>query len=100
MCSSDLRLRAEWLLAGTAPEAGLARLSGLLIGLELAGARETLGVLERVALVAAGSLAGLYDAALRIAGATEVTVHDAEGCVRRGLHAAATACFAGEEVIP
>lgn len=60
-------LRAESLLHGLAPEVARARLSGLLIGAELAAMRPYwLG--QAVAVVGAGTLAGAYAAALRLQG--------------------------------
>ncbi|HSI41492.1 MAG TPA: 2-dehydro-3-deoxygalactonokinase [Xanthobacteraceae bacterium] len=88
-------LRAGWLLAGTPAADTLARLSGLLIGLELAGAARE-GPLDGTALVASGPAAALYGRALDLSGARNVTLHDAERCVRRGLAAAAAAAFLHE----
>jgi len=60
-------LRAEALLAGLAPETARARLSGLLIGAELAAARPYwLG--QRVVIVAADGIAHAYAAALAAQG--------------------------------
>ncbi|MBS9477148.1 2-dehydro-3-deoxygalactonokinase [Ancylobacter radicis] len=92
------RLRAAWLLAGEEPARGLARLSGLLIGGELAGAAKLFGPLAEVALVASGSAVFLYRIALMLAGASTVIVHDADACVRAGLHAAALIAFPQEKV--
>ncbi|WP_421697828.1 2-dehydro-3-deoxygalactonokinase [Ancylobacter sp.] len=91
------RLRAGWLLDGTSPEATLARLSGLLIGAELAGARHFAGA-SPVALIASGAAAALYRTALARAGFAAVTLHDAEDCVRAGLHAAALKAFRLERI--
>jgi 2-dehydro-3-deoxygalactonokinase len=61
-------IRAEGLLTGLAPDAARARLSGLLIGAELAGARPYwLG--QEVAVIGAGPLAECYRAALAAQGA-------------------------------
>lgn len=79
-------LRAEGLLHGLGAEAAASRLSGLLIGLELAGARGYwLGA--RVALVGGEALTRLYAAAL---GAQGVAAETAEGdaMVLAGLKAA------------
>jgi 2-dehydro-3-deoxygalactonokinase len=66
-------LRAEGLIAGLAPASARARLSGLLIGLELAGSRPYwLG--ERVVLVGAPALAALYARALAAQGGTPETL--------------------------
>jgi 2-dehydro-3-deoxygalactonokinase len=86
-------LRADWLLNGVAADASLARLSGALVGLDLTGPSARYGTLSRATLIAAGATAALYATALRIAGATDVAVLDAEDCVRRGLYVAALAVF-------
>jgi 2-dehydro-3-deoxygalactonokinase len=86
-------LRARWLLADNPAEETLARLSGLLIGVELAGAASRYGALDGAVLIAAGPAAALYARALEMAGAAGVTIQDAEASVRDGLHAAATAAF-------
>lgn len=87
-------LRAEGLLAGLAPAAAAARLSGLLIGVELLGARGYwLGT--RVALIGSGSLAGLYAEALNAQGVA-VERAEADAMVLDGL-TAARAAMVGEE---
>ncbi|MDQ0346028.1 2-dehydro-3-deoxygalactonokinase [Ancylobacter vacuolatus] len=91
------RLRAAWLLEGVAPETALARLSGLLLGAELAGAAR-FGGRGPVALIASGPAASLYQVALALAGIASVTTHDAEACVRAGLHAAAVSAFRLERI--
>jgi 2-dehydro-3-deoxygalactonokinase len=76
-------LRAEGLLAGLAPAAALARLSGLLIGTELAAARPYwLG--QRVTLVGAAKLSAAYAKALKSQGvdAQHLSVTD---CTLAGL---------------
>ncbi|MEM8787359.1 MAG: 2-dehydro-3-deoxygalactonokinase [Pseudomonadota bacterium] len=84
-------LRAAHLLAGEDPAQASARLSGYLLGLELAGARPYwLG--QPIALVAAGAAAHRYCLALDTLGAA-YTRHDPDACVRAGLtatHAALT----------
>jgi 2-dehydro-3-deoxygalactonokinase len=76
-------LRAESLLKGLPPEAARARLSGLLIGVDLAGARGWwLG--QRVAVLGAGELARTYALALESQGASPET-HDAEAATLAGL---------------
>jgi 2-dehydro-3-deoxygalactonokinase len=81
-------LRAAGLLAGLSPEDARARLSGMLIGLEIAGAVTLHDLYQPVTLAAAGPLGGLYEAALRFAG-VETVAADADDAVRRGLlHAA------------
>ncbi|MDQ0512623.1 2-dehydro-3-deoxygalactonokinase [Ancylobacter amanitiformis] len=91
-------LRAGWLLADRPADAALARLSGLLIGLEIAGARERLGAIAAVTLIASGPSAALYRQALAIAGLAVPDELDAEDCVRRGLHEAALIAFRLERV--
>lgn len=86
-------LRARWLLEGPAPTEALARLSGLLIGQELAGARAGHGSLDGTVLIAAGAATRLYAHALAIAGARDVPVRNADILVRAGLHAAAIRAF-------
>ncbi|MCK0207364.1 2-dehydro-3-deoxygalactonokinase [Starkeya koreensis] len=93
------RLRASWLLAATAPSAGLSRLSGLLIGAELAGAARLFGDLRAVALVASGPLARAYRVAFETAGIADPVLFEAEGCARAGLHAAALAAFSRERSV-
>ena len=79
-------LRAEGLLHGLAPERARARLSGLLIGAELAGARAYwLG--REVVLIGAPALAAAYRDALALAG-LEARVADATAMTRGGLVAA------------
>ena len=79
-------IRAGALLEGTGAGASRARLSGLLIGLELAGARPYwLG--QDIRVVGAGGIAGAYHAALAAQGASVATVAG-EGMALRGLCAA------------
>ncbi|HVH03021.1 MAG TPA: 2-dehydro-3-deoxygalactonokinase, partial [Amaricoccus sp.] len=79
-------LRAEALLHGLAPERGRARLSGLLIGAELAAARAYwLG--RDVVLIGAPALAKAYRDALALAGLAS-RVADATAMTRAGLAAA------------
>ncbi len=86
-------LHAETLL-GTPDPAATSRVSGLLIGLELAGARGYwLGT--RLALIGHGPLADLYDAALTRQG-VHVERADAEEAVLAGLKAARAAIGAGD----
>jgi len=76
-------LRAEGLIANLAPAAARARLSGLLIGAELAAARPYwLG--QRVTLVGASALSAVYGRALKAQGidATSLSVTD---CTLAGL---------------
>jgi 2-dehydro-3-deoxygalactonokinase len=79
-------LRAGSLLSGLAPETARARLSGLLIGMELAAARPYwLG--RAVVILAEGGIASAYGAALAAQGAAPRAV-DAEEMTLGGLRAA------------
>ncbi len=79
-------LRAEALLSGLAPETARARLSGLLIGLDLAASRPYwLG--QEIVLIGEGSLAGHYAEALKADGAT-VRQADVTDITLAGLRAA------------
>jgi 2-dehydro-3-deoxygalactonokinase len=81
------RLRAEGLLQGLTPQAARSRLSGLLIGAELAAARPYwLGT--RVMLVGAPALCALYARALSLQGLTAATL-SVESCTLAGLAQAA-----------
>ena len=76
-------LRAEFLLHGLTPAQARARLSGLLIGIELAGSKPYwLG--QRVMLVAAPALAASYASALQSQGLDPETL-DATACTLAGL---------------
>lgn len=87
-------LRAESLLAGLQPAAVRARLSGLLIGIELAGARPYwLG--QRVTLIGAETLAALYARALAAQGVMAETL-PATGCTLAGLQSLVLAAEAGK----
>lgn len=78
-------IRAENVLAGLAPDAARARLSGLLIGAELAGAKPYwLG--QNVAVVGAALLVDLYARALESQGAF-VTRSQADTLTLKGLSA-------------
>ena len=89
-------LRAEGLLHGLAPERARARLSGMLIGAELAGARAYwLG--REVVLIGAPALAAADRDALALAG-LEARVADATLMTRGGLIAAHEALMAGRGV--
>jgi 2-dehydro-3-deoxygalactonokinase len=89
LSASLFRLRAAQLLGFEQRADGAARLSGLLIGAELADALHRHGPLRSVRLIGAGALGRLYEAAL--AGqALDVTTVDAEQASRLGLAKAAT----------
>jgi 2-dehydro-3-deoxygalactonokinase len=85
-------VRSGQLLHALPPEAAKARLSGTLIGLEIAGALATAKPGSSVCLVASGALAGLYQSALSALDLTPVTI-DADEAVRHGLAAAANAIW-------
>ncbi len=80
-------IRAAMLLEDLSPEGAAARLSGLLIGAEVAGARAKNE--GRVTLVASGAMAALYGKALAHAG-LEFDRVDADEAVRKGLFVAAS----------
>jgi 2-dehydro-3-deoxygalactonokinase len=88
LTASLFRLRAAQLLGFEQRANGAARLSGLLIGAEIADAVERHGARRPLRLIGAGGLGGLYEVALREAG-FDVSVIDAEGASRRGLAKAA-----------
>lgn len=85
-------VRAAPLLSLRDPEQGAARLSGGLVGLELAAARSRFGEFSQVTLVGTGRLGALYRAALEAVGAQVVEV-DADITVRAGLRAAALSLY-------
>ncbi len=79
-------LRAEGLLRGLSPQAARSRLSGLLIGTDLAGAKGWwLG--QRVGLLGAGELARTYGLALASQG-VQAEAADAEAATLAGLQEA------------
>ena len=79
-------LRAEGLLNGLTPDAARSRLSGLLIGLELAAAKPYwLG--QRIALIGVEGLSSRYASALSAQGVKSETL-DATACTLAGLTAA------------
>jgi 2-dehydro-3-deoxygalactonokinase len=83
------RIRAATLLQNLKPDDAAARLSGLLIGGEIASARRAFEVPEgKVILVASGALGLLYRVALELAGYTVISA-DADEAVRAGLIEAA-----------
>jgi 2-dehydro-3-deoxygalactonokinase len=76
-------LRAEGLVSSLSPAAARSRLSGLLIGIELAAARPYwLG--QPVGIIGADALSASYDKALRAQGATPKLIA-AEACTIAGL---------------
>lgn len=84
LTASLFAIRADDLLMKVPTGAGKARLSGLLIGAELAAADLHK---QQVALVGSGALMDLYRRALAIVG-VEATEHDAGAAARAGLFAA------------
>ena len=96
MTASLFRLRAAQLLGFEQRAEGAARLSGLLIGTELADALRQHGPLRSLRLIGAGSLGRLYEAALSGQG-LDVTVVDAEQASRLGLAKAAARIWGMKE---
>ncbi len=88
-------IRAAMLLENLTPDAAASRLSGLLIGTEIAGAKEKYGTAAKIALVASGTMAALYAKALTVAGLT-FDVVDADEAVRKGLFVAASKIWPAE----
>lgn len=84
--------RSGQLLHGLDATAAAARLSGILIGTEMAGGLSIAGAGTTVQLVASGKLQALYEAAFAALGLDCVTV-DADVAVRKGLSAAAHSVF-------
>lgn len=87
-------IRAGWLVHDRKPTDQLARLSGLLIGLEVAGGRMLYGKPEEVLLLSDDTMGALYASALEIAGLTVRRVA-ADELVRDGLFMAAKHAFEG-----
>ncbi|MGJ7040678.1 2-dehydro-3-deoxygalactonokinase [Shinella sp. BE166] len=85
-------VRAGSLIAGLSPEDAKARLSGTLIGLEIAGALSLVAAGTPVALVVSGGLGALYKEALAAAGISP-SIIDADSAVRNGLAAGAKALW-------
>lgn len=93
MATSQLfSVRAGSLIAGLSPEDAKARLSGTLIGLEIAGALSLVAAGTPVALVVSGGLGDLYGQALAAAGISP-SIIDADTAVRNGLAAGAKALW-------
>lgn len=92
LTSSLFRIRSAALLGFTEKRDGSSRLSGLLIGTEIADAIHRYGKQKPVRLIAAGSLAKLYETALTAAG-FKTTLADAELASRRGLARVALALW-------
>lgn len=84
LTASLFAIRANDLLSTVSPGSGKARLSGLLIGAELAAADLKQG---SVALIGSGRLTDLYRSALKVVGVEAIT-YDAGAAARAGLFAA------------
>lgn len=87
-------VRAGWLVHNYSADEQLARLSGLLIGLEVAGGSKLFGELSQVLLLSDGMMGALYASALQIAGLNVKRI-EADELVRDGLFMAAKHAFAG-----
>jgi 2-dehydro-3-deoxygalactonokinase len=85
-------VRSGQLLHDVTAQAAKARLSGTLVGLEIAGALSTAKPGSGVCLVASGALAGLYQSALSALDLNPVAI-DADEAVRHGLATAANAIW-------
>lgn len=89
LANAAFGVRAGWLIDGTSAADGLARLSGLLIGAEIAGARTLYADLDGVVPLGAGPGAQAYLDALAALDIAHAPPVDADGCVRAGLSRAA-----------
>ncbi|UHS55763.1 2-dehydro-3-deoxygalactonokinase [Agrobacterium vaccinii] len=85
-------VRSGQLLHGLSATDAKAKLSGTMIGLEIAGAHSTAPKDAKVVLIASGALGDLYKAAFDALSIEFVTI-DADEAVRRGLVAAANAIW-------
>ncbi|WP_018238946.1 2-dehydro-3-deoxygalactonokinase [Ensifer sp. BR816] len=85
-------VRAGQLLHGLGSADARARLSGTLIGLEIAGALASAGSVDGICLVGSGRLGTLYRSALESQGLA-VRLVDADEAVRAGLSTAAQAIW-------
>ena len=92
--SQLFRLRAAQLLGFEERAQGSARLSGLLIGSEIAAASRRYGVRDKLLLLATGPLGQLYEFALSSAG-FGVTAMDADRASQAGLAKAAMNLWGG-----
>lgn len=95
LTASLFRLRAAQLLGFEQRADGAARLSGLLIGSEIADAVQRFGGARQLRLMAAGRLGALYHASLAASG-FDLTMIDAEQASRRGLAKAANSIWGAE----
>lgn len=85
-------LRSGQLLHGLTATDAKARLSGIMIGLEIAGAHSQAKRETPVVLIGSGALGALYEGAFTVL-EINYTVIDADDAVRRGLLAAANAIW-------
>lgn len=89
-------VRAGQLLHGSSVSNGYERLSGLMIGWEIAGARAAFGTVEPLHLIASGHLFEIYRAALQ-----HLNIHatgaDADGAVLKGLIAGAQRFWSADD---
>jgi len=83
-------IRPASLLQDLDPAAAAARMSGYLIGQEIAGAKARFALPDRVDLIGDPRLGALYDEALAIAGIS-CTLHDSDTAVIAGLAGAVSA---------
>jgi 2-dehydro-3-deoxygalactonokinase len=90
-------IRPAQLLDFTSPEDTLAALSGVIIGMEIAGALSRFGKPEHLILLASGNLGSLYQSAIEACG-VRTTYLDAESAGRDGLYHAAKTLWSGESV--
>jgi 2-dehydro-3-deoxygalactonokinase len=88
--------RAGQLLHGLTAVGAQARISGTLIGAEIAGGLLNAGKGTAITLVASGRLQTLYESAFHILSLPYQTI-DADAAVRRGLSAAAKAIWLNDE---
>jgi 2-dehydro-3-deoxygalactonokinase len=88
--------RAGQLLHGLTAVGAQARISGTLIGAEIAGAILNVGKGTAITLVASDRLQALYESAFHILSLPYQTI-DADAAVRRGLSAAAKAIWLNDE---
>ncbi|KQV32330.1 2-dehydro-3-deoxygalactonokinase [Rhizobium sp. Root1203] len=84
--------RSGQLLHGLTATGAQARISGTLIGIEIAGGLSEAGKGVSISLVASGRLQGLYETAFKTLSLSYTTI-DADTAVRRGLAAAANAIW-------
>lgn len=84
--------RSGQLLHGLTATGAQARISGTLIGMEIAGGLSDAGSAVNISLVASGRLQGLYETAFKTLSLSYTTI-DADTAVRGGLAAAAKAIW-------